>query len=191
MMVTALNYDIRGNIVGSRSGKESSVLHDVQGTDYIVTSEPWDYETSYVKDGELRSRPAREDAAYVWDNEAEEWHLDLDQYKLGAWRTVKALRNQKEAAGFKFNGVIYDSDSISQQRIQGAAQLAQLDSTMSIDWTTQDNSVVTLTASEVLALGVTMGQHINALHAASRVTRSEIYAAQTKRQIDQIVQEWF
>ena len=191
MMITALQYDAHGNIVGTRSGRETSVLHDVQGTEYIVTSEPWDFETSYIKDGELRSRPPRTDSAYTWNNDAEEWQLDLDAYKVGAWRTVRFMRDQKESAGFEYDGVMYDSDPISQQRIQGAAQLAQLDSTMSIDWTVKDNSVITLSAAQVIALGVALGQHINAVHAAGRVSREQIESATTKTEIDAVIAGWF
>lgn len=185
-MITALMYDANGNITSVRSGSDKAVLNDVYG-DYIITTDDFDYETSYIKGGELKQRPARESQACTWDNESESWAIDLSQYKVMAWQSCRAMRDAKEFAGFTYNGNAYDSNAISQQRIQGAAQLAAMNPAIQIDWTLQDNSSITLDGDSITSLAIEMFTHIASCHAAGRQVRTMINSAQTKEDVDDAI----
>lgn len=106
------------------------------------------------------------------------------------WARIKALRDAAEEAGFVWDGSTFDSDKTSQSRIQGAAQLATLaqmtGSPFSIDWTLADNTVRTLTAADMIAVGTAMGVHISTQHAIGRIKRQQIDAATTPEELDAI-----
>ena len=52
-----------------------------------------------------------------------------------------------------------------------------MNSAFSIDWTLADNTVRTLNAADMIAVGVALGQHVNACHERARVLRGEIESA--------------
>ena len=115
---------------------------------------------------------------------------ELSKAKSKKWIQIKQHRDAAENGGFTWGGSPFDSTPISQLRIQGAAQLATLakinNQPFSIDWTLADNSVRTLNAQEMIAVGTAMGQHINACHTRARQLRSLIEAAQTKEEVEAI-----
>lgn len=114
----------------------------------------------------------------------------LDERKAQAWERIKAAREQEEFGVFAWGGGTFDCDQISQQRIQGAAQLASLamvaGQPFSIDWTMADNSTMTLGASDMIGVGMAMGAHINACHTKSRLLRNQINAAASAEEIEAI-----
>lgn len=116
-------------------------------------------------------------------------HLDRHN-KETKWGMLKLDRDAAENAGFTWDGSTFDSDKTSQSRIQGASQLAILavssGSPFSIDWTLADNTVRTLSAQDMIAVGVAMGQHIQAQHAKGRQLRANLDAATTPQEIDSI-----
>lgn len=108
-----------------------------------------------------------------------------------SWARLKVNREQAEHGGFVWDGSTFDSDPVSQSRIQGASQLATLalinSQPFSIDWTLADNTVRTLDAQAMIAVGTAMGQHINAQHAKGRMLRAQLDAAQTAEEITAVV----
>lgn len=115
---------------------------------------------------------------------------DLDTAKARRWAQLRAERNDREYGGFTWDGSAFDSDARSQSRIQGAAQLATLaamaSETFSIDWTLADNTVRTLSGSDMLAVGTAMGTHIAAMHATARTLREQLEAAQTIEAVEAV-----
>lgn len=101
----------------------------------------------------------------------------LKKAKNAQWEKVKQARAAAEYGGFTWDGSTFDSDPISQARINGAVTLAQMNSAFSIGWTLADNTVRTLTAADMIAVGVALGQHVNACHERARVLRGEIESA--------------
>ena len=95
-------------------------------------------------------------------------------------------RDQEEFGGFNFDGNVYDSDTLSQQRIQGASQLAMLDDSISMEWTTQDNQFVILLAPDLIRLGVAMATHINTQHGIARQLRTQLDSATTVAEVEAI-----
>lgn len=75
----------------------------------------------------------------------------------------------------------FDTDEVSRGYINGAVSAASmaLQSGQAFDdeWTLADNSVVTLTASDVIAVGLGVAAHVSACHARYRELKSQIAVA--------------
>jgi hypothetical protein len=110
------------------------------------------------------------------------WHdpVALDQARSNAWAAAKRARDEAEAADFEFDGTLYQPDVA---KITGAVLAALLPrpegDPFAIDWTVADNSVVTLTAAQVMRLGLTLTDRINAIHQYGRELRALIENAVT------------
>lgn len=117
--------------------------------------------------------------------------LSLEDYKASAWERIKGERTRCEYGPFTWDGSQFDADSESQRRIQGAVQLAGLalaaGQPFQIDWTLYDNTVRTLTAQEMIAVGLALGEHVAAQYAIGRMLRASIEAATTVEELDAVV----
>ena len=106
------------------------------------------------------------------------------------WAQIKAARDASEFGGFVWDGSTFDSDAMSQSRIQGAVQLAQMAMSQGlpwlIEWTLADNSVRTLGAEQMIAVGVALGEHVATQHARARSRRLAIEQAQTALEISAV-----
>ena len=124
----------------------------------------------------------------IWDEVNGGWidSRDLDQKKADKWVEIKAARDAQEFGSFDWGGYTFQCDEVSQRRIQGAVQLASMSSAFSIDWTLLDNSVITLTADQMIEVGQTLASHVNALHVKSRGLRIDIESATTEQEISAI-----
>ena len=105
----------------------------------------------------------------------------LTELQAAAWSRIKAERDRREQSGTPYLGKILDSDEKSVTRISIAVQAAQAaisaGTPFSLDWTMQDNSVITMTAAEVVGMSVALATHSNALHLAARAVHEKILAA--------------
>ena len=105
----------------------------------------------------------------------------LSELQDAAWSRIKSERDRREQAGAPYLGKVLDSDEKSVTRISIAVQAAQAaisaGTPFSLYWTMQDNSVVTMTAAEVVGMSVALAAHSNALHLAARAVREKIFAA--------------
>jgi hypothetical protein len=111
----------------------------------------------------------------------------LSKLKADQWELIKQARNDAEFGGFLWDGSRFDSDQISQQRIQGMVQIANLDSSMEMDWTLADNSVRTLNSEQGIALGLALAAHVNEQHAKARILRMAIDSATSAEQVAAVV----
>lgn len=186
-MTTKIHYDNTGRITAVLSGGGSFSEGNV-----LEVSDPVSIgaDTHYVQKGRLIAIPPRPSINHSFDYALKEW-VDLrtlDERKAEKWEEIKAAREAAEFGGFTWDGSTFDSDELSQQRIAGAVQFANLNPTgFVIDWTLADNTVRTLNAQEMTAVGVAMGQHVNAQHAKARLLRQQIEAATTEAELDVIV----
>jgi len=111
----------------------------------------------------------------------------LDEIKTKQWEIIKAARTQAEYSGFTWDGSAFDSDAVSQARLTGAVQLAQLNPAMTLDWTLKNNTVRTLSAADLTAVGVALGVHVATQFAKGQALRAQIDAATTKEAVEAIV----
>lgn len=123
--------------------------------------------------------PSRPSNAHIFDYVKKEWSdpRTLLELRAARWEEIKLARAAAEFGGFEWDGSRFDSDSISQGRIQGAVQLAAMSPDFSVDWTLSDNSVRTLSSQDVASLGTALGLHVAAQHTIARVLRACIESA--------------
>lgn len=131
---------------------------------------------------------------HQWDWDALAW-IDprtLEDLKAAQWALIKRARDAAEQAGFVWDGSTFDCDPLSQSRIQGGALMATTallnSAPFGIDWTLADNTTRTLDAAQMIAVGLAMGQHIDATHQIGRALRAQIDAATTAEEISAV--EW-
>lgn len=114
----------------------------------------------------------------------------LDSIKVRKWAIIKQIRNSVEMGSFNWNNLLFNSDYISQSRIQGATQLATLalmnQQPFVIEWTLADNTVQTLDAEQMISVGQAMANHINECHIKARALRQQIEAATTKEEVEAV-----
>lgn len=117
-------------------------------------------------------------------------NTDLEKAKAKQWSIIKITRDRREFGGFNWNNLNFDSDSQSQSRIQGGVQLAvlaqQASQVFSIVWTLQDNSVVSLNAQEMVAVGQALAVHVQTIHETARTLREQINSASTVEEVESV-----
>lgn len=138
---------------------------------------------------EFVQMPQRPSVHHTFDYTNKQWvdRRTLSALQVAKWEQIKRARVNAEFGGFTWDGSPFDSDAISQSRIQGALQLAALIPDFSIDWTLADNTVRALSGSELAAVGVALGLHVGTQHAKARVLRAQIEAAATADEVDAVV----
>lgn len=195
-----LAVEATGEIVRTVSCVAEQVAVQAQAGEVLLPSGDATPNTHYVDDGAVvaytevqrEAKAARPTHPAEWSNTAMAWVdlRDLDAVKADKWTELKAARDVAEFGGFAWDGSTFDSDAISQSRIQGAAQLATLamlaSEGFSIDWTCADNSVRTLSGADMIAVGTAMGTHIGTVHAIGRTLRAAIDAAELVDDLEEI-----
>lgn len=107
------------------------------------------------------------------NNKAEEI---LEYIRNKKWEEIKKARNDAETSGCPFKDKILDSDQRSVTKINVMIEAAkQVGESFTIDWTMQDNSVLTLTYEDALSIPLILAQYSNLLHEKARVYREQIY----------------
>jgi hypothetical protein len=128
---------------------------------------------------------------HIFDYTTKQW-IDprtLADFKSAQWATIKQARELVEFGGFVWDGSEFDSDAISQQRIQGLVHIANLDPAMSVQWTLADNTTRTLTSADAVQVGKELAAHVNEAHMKARVLREAIEAATTPEAVQAITWE--
>lgn len=107
----------------------------------------------------------------------------LDQIRADKIAQIDRARDTALEDGFVFDGVRYDCDDLSVQRITGAAVLGILNPAFVTPWITFDNTVVTLTAADLAGLGAAAAGHVATQLFKAREKKDEALAATTAEQI--------
>ncbi len=156
--------------------------------------------SAYVLDGiltaytpeQVQAKSQRPAWSSGWSNSTMSWvdPRDLAQHKEDRWTYIKTRRDQAEGSPFTWSTYTFDGDSSSQQRIQGAVQLAvlatQAQQPFSIDWTLFDNTVATLDAMAMFGVGQALATSVGTAYAIGRALRDEIAAATTQEEVEAI-----
>ena len=181
--------DINGKVIGTASCDSSEIetyMSINNGYEYIVGG--GGLEDRYFDGLVMQVIPTRPSPNHVFNYVTKQWEdprtlLDL---KESQWHSIKQARALAEYAGFTWNGSVFDSDAISQNRITGAVTLAQLSPSFTIDWTLADNTVRTLNQVEMFQVGAALGTHVQTQFAKGQLLRVQIEAATTKEAIEAI-----
>lgn len=140
---------------------------------------------SYI---EVAERPYLDEYTRVDHQTGELYQLEppLDVLKQQKWQHMKSIRNATEFGSITWNNMVFQCDEISQRRIQGALQLANLDPNISLTWTLADNSTTTLNQADIVGLATTLANHVNLCHTEGRRVRNLIDAATSVQDLDAI-----
>lgn len=122
--------------------------------------------------------------------DAEEIQPDIVELRANKWAQIKAERDRLEQSGVPYLGKILDSDTVSVQRIAIAVQAAQAaiaaGQPFTLEWTTQDNTPLTMNAGQVVGMSVALAMYSDSLHQAARALREQIEAAETVEELEVI-----
>lgn len=126
---------------------------------------------------------------YQFNYTTKEWEdpRTLETIKEDKWYEIKQARNIAEYSGFTWNNYVFDSDMVSQNRITGAVTLAQITPDFTVSWVLKDNSIKTLNATEMLEVGLALGNHVASQFAKSQALRELIDNANSKEEVKAIV----
>ena len=140
----------------------------------------------------VQAIPPQPNEHHVFSYTLKQW-IDprtLQDFKDAKWAEIKQHREAAENGGFVWDGSRFDSTPISQSRIQGAAQLATLakinNQPFSIEWTLMNNGTRSLSADDMIAVGMALGAHINEQHVRARQLREQIEAATTPEEVEAV-----
>lgn len=127
-------------------------------------------------------------SSYTWSVSQQQWIPDLPRAKADKLKEINKTRDSKEFGGFSWNNFVFDSNIVSQTRLQSAIQLANIstDPNFSIDWTLKDNTVQTFTKQDLNDIGIALASHITELHRVSRELKAQLAAAQTIAEVNAI-----
>lgn len=181
-------YDSEGRI--HNAGTCADDDYTLQGAGGLLVAEGEANRFAHYRDGsELKVLPPKTSERHVFNYQSKQWvdPRTLPEHQAAQWEVIKAARAVAEFGGFKWDGSTFDSDSVSQGRIQGGVQLAGLVPGFLIDWTLTDNTVRNLSASDMVNVGVALAQHVGFQHAKARALRQQINAANSLQEIISIV----
>lgn len=134
--------------------------------------------------------PPNDNYEFNWVTKQWEDPRTLEDFKQAKWEAVKAARDAREFGPFTWNGHVFDGDREAQRRLNlavlGAQQALALNTPWSIDWTLADNSVLNLSAADLVAVVAALGANIDAAHEEARAKRTLIEQATTKQELDSL-----
>ena len=170
---------------------DEELLHTLdipEGGDLVVNQSMPAGDLFYFSKGAFHAIPEKPAGHYSFDYSKKAWvdPRTLDDIKLAKWEIIKQARSSAEFGGFTWDGSPFDSDAISQSRIQGALQLAAMVPGFTVDWTLANNSARNLNAADLANVGAALGMHVAAQHAKARLLRSQIEAATTVAEVDAV-----
>lgn len=176
---------------------QASVVQDVTaslsaGQSVIEVAVTVDDTTHYIAAGVPVAYPTKTARNLTWDFQTLAWRdaRTLAQHKADKWSAIKAQRDASEFGGFVWSGSAFDSDPISQGRIQAGVQVAR-DALLALRlfplaWTLAGGGARTLTAADMIAVGGALGEATITLHANARAKKALIDAALTAADVDAI-----
>ena len=180
-------HQANGQITGIMSGPRNSIEAAMgSGTHGVVITHEDEINNKYVLNGQLVEKGEPPSEAHTFDYDSKQWVYNLEAQKADKWQGIKVERDSQEFSTFEWNSYTFDCDEVSQRRIQGAVQLAALDTNTVMDWTLADNTVQTFNATELQQIGQALGAHVNACHVKARGLRDQINAAESEAELSVI-----
>lgn len=118
---------------------------------------------------------------------------DLVEVQDALWEHVKQIREVKVTQGVTVPGIgTFDSTQEARDNVDGAAGAALAAIVMgtsedfSAEWTLIDNSAVVLSAIQMVQVQAAGVSFINTIHSYARTLRSQIYAATSLEDLEEI-----
>jgi hypothetical protein len=181
-------YTPLGEIIGNKSGPQWSLEAYMADSDELclLSDREINPASHYVDNDQLVEKPEQPSTEHIFDYATKQWVYDLTGHREAKWSEIKSSRSEEEFGTFVWNDHTFDCDEVSQRRIQGAVQLAALDTSTVMDWTLADNTIQTFNATELQQIGQALGAHVNACHVKARGLRDQINAAESEAELSVI-----
>lgn len=136
--------------------------------------------------------PERPSQHHVWDWGTKAW-MDprtLADLKSAKWAEVKAAREAAIKAPLVTPYGTFDADADARANITDTILLLQTMEAMGqpgeVDFTLEDNSVLTVTTAQMVMVGLLLGQQVQGAYNTGRVLRGAIDAATTAEEVEAI-----
>ena len=142
--------------------------------------------------GNFQQIPIQPSINHIFNYTTKQWEdpRTLQDYKNQKWEEIKQARSTTEYAGFNWDGSTFDSDAESQTRINGAVTLAliakQAAQPYTVIWTLKDNTLRALSADDMIAVGLALGNHVQTVFNKGQQLQQQIEQATTKEEIEAI-----
>lgn len=153
-----------------------------------VQSKAWEFSDGgkdyYVNgSGVVQATPARPSEHMTWDWQSFTWadQRTLAQLREVKWEEIKTAREDYIGSGVATPYGTFDSKEKDRANITDAVLMLQtltaLGQPGTINFTLADNSTVTLTAGQMVEVGLLLGARVQEAHATARTLRQQIDAA--------------
>lgn len=113
----------------------------------------------------------------------------LDIAKTRKWIEIKEMRDVAVFSTITWDGSVFDSDPTSIQNVLLAIRTMELNSTTSVAWTLNDNTVRTMSLADLRNVAVAMGENMVATHEYAQAKRALIIAATDVPSVEEITWE--
>lgn len=175
-----------GRIVSSGTSQAPELFETETQSVLIGVSGP--VQGAYIEGGVVVQMPTKPSPNHQFNYTTKQWEdpRTLADLKAEKWRNIKANRDAAEHGGFTWDGSVFDSDALSQQRITGAVTLAQMIPAFTTVWTLANNTTRTLNSQEMFAIGVALGVHVSTQFAHGQELRTQIEETTSIDQLDLI-----
>lgn len=185
-----ISYDNQGQILGCQGGSRECLEQEVARSDgnFLFSETEAKNSKHYVdvENLEVKEKGQPPSDGYVFNYDQKEWEFTLTLAKELKWEEIKSQRNSQEFGSFEWQGSQIQCNEVSQRRLQGAVQMAAINPSVVINWTMEDNSVVSLTAPQIIDMGTALGVHVTDTHEHGRMLRQLISDATTESQLNLI-----
>lgn len=155
-----------------------------------IASDVADDRLHYIANGQIQLLPARPGPRFEWMGPVAGWvdQRTMAEVRAARWESIKAERERRLAGTFAHDGNVFDIDPVN---IAGAAMDARealiAGEAWSQVWVLSNNTTVTLTAAQMIALGRAAKAAVSALWGTSQFLRQQIDAATTPEQVAAVV----
>lgn len=111
----------------------------------------------------------------------------LEEAKESKIDYLKRTRNAKELEPISYNGVLFDADKDSLDRLNYAIITLTATHTESIQWTTAENTDVPMTVNDLNLVIASVGNRSNQLHIIYRQLKEQVNACTTVEEVEAII----
>lgn len=179
-----------GQVLAIYDVTSASEIIESGGDQTIVTGTPPN-DHSYYDSGWV-DLPFKSSESFIFNWKTKQWEdpRTVQDFKDAKWISIKESREATINAPLVTPYGTFDSDPKSRQNITDAIlmlkSLEDLGSPTTIDFTLADDTARTLTTSEMVMVGLLLGQKIQAAHAQARALRGALDLATTKEEVEAI-----
>ena len=128
------------------------------------------------------------DGSYKFADETtpDDFKPSLAEVKAAKIEYLKSTRNAKELEPISYNGVLFDADKDSLDRLNYAIITLTAIHTESIEWTTAENTDVPMTVNDLNLVIASVGNRSNQLHIIYRDLKEQVNACTTVEEVEAI-----